>query len=218
MTREIFMTGDGSTSIQIPAMDVTYHSRHGAIMESMHVFIGAGFLYWHSSQPVCRIFEMGFGTGLNALLTLIEAQRLQCKVVYTAVEQFPLEHKIFSQLNYCDQLSRPDLKNAFLSLHNCDWEKEIAINNFFSIQKLKTSLIDFSPAKSFDLIYYDAFAPSAQPELWTKEIFEKLYQMGGLLVTYCSKGEVQRAMRSAGFNIEKLSGARGKREMIRAGK
>lgn len=219
MNREIFLTADGSSSITIPSMNVTYHSRHGAIRESRHVFIDAGFLYLHNQSPKkdeCCIFEMGFGTGLNALLTLREAERLGCKVIYVTIEQFPLEQDIFTRLNYCDLLERPDLQNVFLQLHTCEWEKEIVITPFFTIKKLKISLDEYSTNKRFDLVYYDAFAPTAQPELWTKEVFEKLYQVGNLLVTYCSKGDVQRAMKEAGFTVEKLSGPPGKREMIRA--
>lgn len=159
---------------------------------------------------------MGFGTGLNALLTLIQAEKLKCKVIYTTIEQFPLAQAITGQLNYCDKLSRPDMQNIFHELHSCAWEKEIPVTPFFTIKKIKTSLTDYSPDEYFDIIYYDAFAPLAQPELWTKEIFEKLYPTGGMLVTYCSKSEVQRAMKAAGYSIEKLPGPPGKREMIRA--
>jgi tRNA U34 5-methylaminomethyl-2-thiouridine-forming methyltransferase MnmC len=222
MNREIFLTADGSSSVTIPSMNVTYHSRHGAIGESRHVFIDAGFLYLHKRSPgkdEYYIFEMGFGTGLNALLTLTEAERLGCKVVYVTIEQFPLEQDIFTRLNYCAHSERPGLQNAFLQMHTCEWEKEISITPFFTIKKLKTSLAGFAATERYDLVYYDAFAPAAQPELWTKEIFEKLNQVlarGGLLVTYCSKGEVQRAMKAAGFTVEKIPGPPGKREMIRA--
>jgi Uncharacterized conserved protein len=218
MNREIILTADGSASIQIASQNVTYHSRHGALTESMHVFIEAGYLYWQQQvkqKNDCAVFEMGFGTGLNALLTLTEAEKFQCRTKYTAVELFPLEKEITGRLNY------PDPTNALDKLHACDWEKEIAITSFFSLKKVNTSLQDFTTGEKFDIIYYDAFAPNAQPELWTKEMFEKLYAMlhpGGLLVTYCSKGEVQRAMKAAGFAIEKLPGPPGKREMIRAQK
>jgi tRNA U34 5-methylaminomethyl-2-thiouridine-forming methyltransferase MnmC len=219
MNREIFLTADGSSSITIPSMNVTYHSRHGAITESRHVFIDAGFLYLHNQSPEKReyhIFEMGFGTGLNVLLTFAAAERLGCKVAYVTIEQFPLEEDIFTRLNYCDLLERPDLQPAFLQMHTCAWEKETSITPFFTIKKIKTDLAGFSTTQHFDLVYYDAFAPKAQPELWTKEVFEKLYAMGNLLVTYCSKGDVQRAMKAAGFTVDKLSGPPGKREMIRA--
>jgi tRNA U34 5-methylaminomethyl-2-thiouridine-forming methyltransferase MnmC len=221
MNRVIFMTNDGSSSIEVPSINVTYHSRHGAIRESLHVFIDAGFLFWNErklQQEECHIFEMGFGTGLNALLTLMEAEKLQRKIFYHAVELYPLEKDMIDQLNYCDQLQRPDLKNVFLELHSAEWEKEKLIAPFFTLRKSKTSLANYSSSTSFHIIYYDAFAPSAQPELWTKEIFEQLYKMllpGGLLVTYCSKSEVRHAMKAAGFTVEKIPGPPGKREMAR---
>jgi tRNA U34 5-methylaminomethyl-2-thiouridine-forming methyltransferase MnmC len=216
---EIFLTADGSSSLHVPSMEVTYHSRYGAITESMHVYINAGFLYWHehaSPDLPCHVLEVGFGTGLNALLTLKEAEKLQRKVFYTAIESNPLDAEVISQLNYVDLLNSPGLKNAFSKMHSCGWENEIFISPFFLIQKIKTTLQDFSTSQHFNVVFYDAFAPNAQPELWTKEIFEKLFHMGNVLVTYCSKGEVQRAMKSAGYIIEKLTGPPGKREMIRA--
>lgn len=214
MKREVVITADGSPTVEIPSMGVTYHSRHGAITESLHVFIDAGLKYWNEqNRGECSILEMGFGTGLNALLTLMEAEKLQRRILYTAIEPFPLEEEIVHQLNYI-----PERKNTFLPLHSCEWEKEIAMSPFFTFKKCNTSLTAFSSPQNFDVIYYDAFAPNAQPELWTQEIFEKLYRMlapAGLLVTYCSKGEVQRAMKSVGFKVEKLAGPPGKREMLR---
>jgi tRNA U34 5-methylaminomethyl-2-thiouridine-forming methyltransferase MnmC len=230
MLRQPIITKDGSHTISIPEMNVTYHSHHGAIQESMHVFINAGLKYVSDTRqvPDTCIFEMGFGTGLNALLTLIEAEKRQQKIHYTAIELFPLQENEITLLNYCEQLNREDLKPVFRQLHQSDWEKDIVITTFFTIYKAKSSLQNFKPLKllrrspeSFgqNLIYYDAFAPSAQPELWTKEAFEKLYNMllpGGILVTYCSKSDVRRAMRAAGFIVEKIQGPRGKREMVRA--
>lgn len=222
MNREIFETDDGSSSIQATAMGVTYHSRYGAVSESMHVFITAGFSYWNEfnkQQTSCSIFEMGLGTGLNALLTLKEAEKLQRTIFYHAIEAHPLEMEIIDQLNYCDQIQRPDLREAFHELHHSPWEREISMTPYFHFKKTNIDLLDFSAPPSFNIIYFDAFAPNSQPELWTKEIFQKLYEMllpGGLLVTYCSKGEVQRAMKAAGLIVEKLPGPPGKREMIRA--
>ena len=224
MNRKIINTEDGSTTIEIPSLNVTYHSRHGAIRESMHVYINAGLKHFtgqNRATDAIHVFEMGFGTGLNALLTLAEAERFQQKIFYTAIELHPLEKDIINDLNYCDQLQRPDLRQAFLQLHSCEWETENSISPFFSIKKSYTSLFNFSAASTFHIIYYDAFAPSAQPELWTEAIFKKIFQMllpNGILVTYCSKGDVQRAMKAAGFQVEKLTGPPGKREMVRAGK
>ncbi len=221
MERSLIITKDGSHTIAIPEMNVTYHSHHGAIQESMHVYIDAGLKYVSGNLQVSEIciFEMGFGTGLNALLTLIEAEREQLTIHYTTVELFPLQEDEITLLNYCELLHREDLKPVFQQLHQCEWEKDIIITPFFTIHKVKNSLQNFKTLKLQNLVYYDAFSPSVQPELWTKEAFEKVYNMllpGGILVTYCSKSDVRRAMQAAGFLVEKIPGPRGKREMVRA--
>lgn len=216
MQRMPIITKDGSHTISIPELGVTYHSHHGAVQESMHVFINAGLLV--SDTSTC-ILEMGFGTGLNALLTLIEAEKLQRLVHYTALELFPLQREEIIILNYCQQLNREYLNPFFQQLHACEWEKDIPITPHFTLHKKRKDLINFSTDQQINLIYFDAFAPAAQPELWTKEIFEKLFAMlesGGILVTYCSKGEVRRNMQAAGFTVEKIPGPPGKREMVRA--
>jgi len=221
MLRQPIITKDGSNTISIPEMNVTYHSHHGAIQESMHVFIDAGLRYVSGAlkaSDTC-IFEMGFGTGLNALLTLIEAEKEQRKIHYTTVELFPLQEDEIILLNYFEQLERKDLKPVFQHLHQCEWEKDISITPFFTLKKIRMDLFNLSIYQPFNLLYYDAFAPSAQPHLWTKDVFEKLYNMllpGGILVTYCSKSDVRRAMQAAGFIVEKIQGPRGKREMVRA--
>lgn len=223
MKRLPVVTKDGSHTISIPEMNVTYHSIHGAIQESMHVFINAGLQpIWSLNNgqidPI-SIFEMGFGTGLNALLTLIDAEESKQPIHYYSVELFPLNNEEVKQLNYCDKLQRPGLQPLFEQLHSCEWEKDVAITNHFTFHKTNTDLINLSIDQHFNLIYYDAFAPGAQPELWTATVFEKLYKLllpGGILVTYCSKSDVQRAMKAAGFIIEKIPGPPGKREMIRA--
>lgn len=228
MQRNIILTKDGSHTIAIPGMNVTYHSMYGAIQESLHVFIEAGFYApGRSNQPgtLC-ILEVGFGTGLNALLTLIEAGKTQRPVHYTALELFPLDEEQVRSLNYCEQLDRTDLQPVFERLHSCRWEREILFSNCFTLQKRQASLVTLSTttclpagATLLNLIYFDAFAPGVQPELWTKEVFEKLYAMllpGGMLVTYCSKGDVRRAMQAAGFSTQKIPGPPGKREMLRA--
>ncbi|THU36980.1 SAM-dependent methyltransferase [Niastella caeni] len=222
MQRNLIVTKDGSHSVAIPEWEVSYHSVHGAIQESMHVFIEAGLRYWfgqHTAASRCVVFEMGFGTGLNALLTILEAKRLQRKVMYETVEAFPLEHSITEQLNYCEALQQPFWQPIFESLHSGEWNNTQAISNFFSFKKVKSLLANYSPGEPIDIIYYDAFAPAAQPELWTQEVFEQLLNMlspDGILVTYCSKGDVRRAMLAAGFSVEKIPGPRWKREMLRA--
>ena len=222
MERKIILTGDGSHSINVPELNVSYHSIYGAVEESMHVYINAGF-YGAGSGPgrepePFKIFEVGFGTGLNVLLTLIESEKPGIKVIYETIEPYPLNKEEFSSLNYCQQLKRPDLQTIFETFHSCEWEKEIIISDNFIFSKYNTNLVNFSTPQSFNLIYFDAFAPNAQPEVWTREVFDKMYarlEPGGILVTYCSKGDVRRAMIAAGFSVEKLPGPPGKREMIR---
>jgi tRNA U34 5-methylaminomethyl-2-thiouridine-forming methyltransferase MnmC len=226
--RKIIYTADGSHSVSIPGMNVTYHSIHGAIQESKHIFIEAGL---KSIRPLAAarcfsIFEMGFGTGLNALLTLIEAEKLNRKIYYESVELFPLSVEEAKSLNYCSILQRNDLQKTFEDLHICEWGKKITVPSNFILKKTKTDLLNFqtsetclSGRQAFELIFFDAFAPNAQPELWTEEIFQKLYsilKLDGILVTYCSKGIARRAMQAAGFIVEKIPGPPGKREMIRA--
>lgn len=214
------MTKDGSHTIAIPEKGVTYHSVHGAVQESMHVFIeaGLGAVLTSVDKQDLSVFEMGFGTGLNAFLTALVAQEQHVSIFYTSVEAFPLPANEASLLNYTEVLGAEDL---FDRLHRCNWNEEVPLNEFFTIEKIQTELAAFSPSRQYDLVYYDAFAPSAQPELWTKEVFEKLYRMmhtDGVLVTYCSKGDVRRALIAAGFTVEKVPGPPGKREMVRAKK
>lgn len=215
MLQKIIYTDDGSPTIEIPSLNVTYHSRRGAIQESMHVYIDAGLKHVAAKNPSpeeIHVFEMGFGTGLNALLTLVEAERLQKKIVYTTVELYPLEKHITVDLNYNERAL------DFQKLHTCDWEIENAITPCFFLRKLNTSLHNFSSPPAFHVIFFDAFAPAAQPDLWTEGVFRNIRELllpGGILVTYCSKGDVQRAMKAAGFVVEKLPGPVGKREMVR---
>lgn len=218
MERILLSTADGSHTISIPSLGLTYHSMHGAIQESRHVFIDAGL------QPIIamginhiNILEIGFGTGLNALLTLDAAKNLSIR--YETLEPEPIETYLFNQLNYCDQLGRKDLEEKFLMMHQAKWKSEIIIQPDFAFIKRPDKFTEFSSHNKFDLIYFDAFAPREQPGLWTAEIFSKLFsflESEGCLVTYCSKSEVRRAMVAAGFKVEKIPGPYGKREMVRA--
>lgn len=222
MKKEIIVTGDGSHSISVPELNVSYHSVHGAITESQHVFINAGYRMV-CSQPLyqCSILEVGFGTGLNALLTAIEAEKTKQSTYYLALEPNPIGEKEFLLLNYCELLERKDLQEDFIRMHQCEWNKSLPVTEELLMHKSNCTLQTFEHKTRFDLIYFDAFAPNAQPELWTKDIFEKLFKMlipGGILVTYCSKGDVRRAMMAAGFEAEKLPGPPRKREMLRARK
>lgn len=221
MERMIQVTADGSHTIAIPAMQVTYHSIHGAIQESMHVFIEAGLKPLLNIYETIHIFEMGFGTGLNALLSLQHAIQYEQKIYYYAIELFPLQTHEYTSLNYGAQFQSNLLQRYFMQIHESAWEKDIAIHPLFTLHKTNQSLLHFSTNQPFDLIYFDAFAPKPQPELWTQEVFEKMFHLlceNGILVTYCSKGDVQRAMIAAGFTVEKLPGPPGKREMIRGSK
>ena len=220
--RFIQITKDGSHTIAVPALNVTYHSSFGALQESDHVFINAGlkyFIHQHNiTNKSIKILEIGFGTGLNALLTLQQIIELNQKIFYEALEPFPLSIETLVQLNYTDLLNK-NLKREFYTLHNCEWNKIISIHELFSFKKIRTTLEQFETTETFDVIYFDAFDPNVQPELWTEDIFRKiaaLLNKNGLLVTYSSKGSVRRAMQAAGFKIEKLKGPAGKREMVRA--
>ena len=220
MERVIQHTADGSATIAIPSMAVTYHSTHGAIQESMHVFIAAGWQFLLQQQPAkqtIHLLEMGFGTGLNALLTYQLANEKE--VYYETLEQFPLPETITQQLGYADNLSDKTLGTTFSAMHACEWGRVVNIGRQFHLCKRREKLEDYQPSSLIDLVYFDAFAPNTQPELWTSPIFNKLYQAqsaGGILVTSCSKGDVRRAMLAAGYQVEKIPGPPGKREMLRA--
>jgi tRNA U34 5-methylaminomethyl-2-thiouridine-forming methyltransferase MnmC len=220
--RIIQITEDGSHTIAIPEMHVTYHSKHGAIQESIHVFIKEGLQYFienkHSSNQTIHVFEVGFGTGLNALLSLQEAIRLNQKMFYQTIEPYPLSSEEVDELNYGSLLNE-DLKQSFIAMHACEWNKDVQLHLLFSFKKIQTQLQQFETAQKFHVIFFDAFDPNTQPDLWTKPIFKKMFDMlctNGVLTTYCSKGVVQRTMKAAGFSIKKLKGPPGKREIIRA--
>lgn len=222
MQRQIQITADGSATVAIPDWQVTYHSKHGSIQESRHVFIDAGlqaFMRSHPQQKTISIFEMGFGTGLNAWLSLEQAIQQQVKIHYTAIELYPLNKQEYEQLNY-DSLI-PVANHSIIELHEAAWETENQITSDFLFTKHHDSLHNYKNKKGFDIIFYDAFAPAAQPELWTTAVFEMLLNMtnpGGIFVTYCSKGDVRRSLISAGWQVEKLPGPKWKREMLRASK
>ncbi|MES2005148.1 MAG: tRNA (5-methylaminomethyl-2-thiouridine)(34)-methyltransferase MnmD [Bacteroidota bacterium] len=219
MHRELQLTNDGSHTISIPEMGVTYHSHHGAIGESRHVYIEAGLNpFLTSAIPVIHILEIGLGTGLNALLSLQEAMLHKQSLHYTAIELYPLTREEYTQVNYGQVLN--DTEN-FLAIHTADWEKKVQLNEYFTLHKKKVSLLNLDDVTGVHCIYFDAFSPTHQPELWTEPVFSKLFSMllpGGTLVTYCSKTIIRKAMAAAGFAITKIPGPWGKREMVRAGK
>lgn len=221
MERKLLLTRDGSSTIEVVGSGDTYHSRHGAVQESRHVFLSAGLDQYRQSHPdqqnIC-IFEVGFGTGLNALLTAQYAAQHSLHINYSSVEAYPLHPEEYNGLNHGTELNDNSL---FLQLHNAPWDTVVKVSPNFTITKLHTTLQDAPPVDSVDIVFFDAFAPGSQPELWTTDIFKKMHNLlvdGGLLVTYCSKVTVQKAMKSAGFSIKKLQGPPGKREIIRASK
>jgi tRNA U34 5-methylaminomethyl-2-thiouridine-forming methyltransferase MnmC len=219
MKRELIQTKDGSPTISVEGTRFSYHSHHGAITESKHIFINAGLRQLPKTETPIAIFEMGFGTGLNALLTFDTAAGIHHAIYYSAIELFPLEKEIWEQLSYPSLLHKPALEPVLSLMHSCSWGTDHRISDSFILHKQQQDLLQYQPNRKFNLIYFDAFAPEGQPELWTAEIFKKMYDMlepGGLLLTYSSKGTVRRAMQTAGFTVEKIPGPPGKREITRA--
>ncbi|MEQ6121799.1 tRNA (5-methylaminomethyl-2-thiouridine)(34)-methyltransferase MnmD [Reichenbachiella sp. MALMAid0571] len=222
---EIIKTKDGSHSLLIPEMNETYHSTHGALTESNYVFIDKGLKYYVEKEATTpnnhiNILEVGFGTGLNALLTSIYANTHKQLVSYFSLETNPIDPLILEQLNYHKLIDDTKGQELFQSIHACEWEKLVEINKYFSIKKINQALQEYSgETELFDLVYFDAFAPSRQPEMWDITLFEKIYGLmkkGGVLVTYCAQGQFKRDLKACGFEVEKIPGPPGKAEMTRA--
>jgi tRNA U34 5-methylaminomethyl-2-thiouridine-forming methyltransferase MnmC len=217
--KEIFITKDGSATLFMPEINETYHSKFGAIREAYHVFINAGFN--QIDFPEINILEIGFGTGLNALITSIEAEISAKKVNYIGVEAYPVENEICLQLNYPEALNKEKSVEFFDKILTANWEENTTINESFRLNKRRQFFEDFTDENSFDLIYFDAFGFDVNPDLWNDEMFKKMYlalKPNGILVTYACRTSIKNAMIAAGFTIEKLPGAPGKREMLRATK
>ncbi len=219
MLPKLIKTGDGSHSLYLEDLDENYHSVHGAIQESSHVFIEAGLNYFSKTQNI-NIFEIGFGTGLNAFLTLLANSNCSRDVNYHSIEKNPLDIEIIQKLNYSSLLCSDGKNELFENLHSARWDEVVSFENKFFLKKITGELQShqFNSTK-FDLVYFDAFGPRVQPEMWTTEIFEKIYKAmntNGILVTYCAKGEVKRTLKNVGFTLESLKGPPGKREMTRA--
>lgn len=212
------MTEDGSHTIYVLGLEEPYHSTHGALQESMHVFIRQGL---HTvNQPSVRILELGFGTGLNALLTLVESLPLDKTIYYHAVEKYPLKESEYSQLNF-EKLLTQSPAGTLHQLHSCPWNKAVQISERFTLYKEEADFRLMKPPPHMNLIYFDAFSPDVQPELWKEDVIGSIGRIsdpGAVLVTYSSKGVVRRALSSCGFDVEKVAGPPGKREMIRATK
>ncbi len=219
------ITGDGSKTIHMPDLNEQYHSKHGALQEALHVFINTGLEHFakislsrkrnFNSNPI-QILEYGFGTGLNAMLTAQHSNHIP--IEYTAVEAYPIAAEEIKDMDYGSLLENQQL---FAQLHDASWGENVAVTETFYIHKIQTPFETLVFENKFDLIYFDAFGPRTQPELWTASIFEAAYKSlkkGGVLTTYCAAGQVRRNMQSAGFTVERLPGPPGKREMLRASK
>jgi tRNA U34 5-methylaminomethyl-2-thiouridine-forming methyltransferase MnmC len=223
MKRKVVLTSDGSSSLFVETLNEHFHSHFGALQESKHIFIGAGF---NSPELLhidhISIFEMGLGTGLNALLTYCRAQELKKKVFYETVELHPITQEEFLQLNYAQFLKEKDATEVFTNIHSYEWNTPQALSSNFILQKHEISILDFSfPVEKYNLIYFDAFSPDSQPELWTKSLFEKIYNSllsNGILVTYSTKRIVKTCLQEVGFEVKKLPGPAGKREILYARK
>lgn len=209
-TRELVKTADGSFTLFIPEVQETYHSTHGAVQESMHVFIENGLKA--CDKEMIRVLEVGLGTGLNAMLTLQHATQ---KIDYCALEPYPLSKEILNELvtSGSDQFE--------MKFHASNVGEWISIQENFSFVRMEIGLEEFSSEEKFDVIYYDAFGPRVEPGLWTLERLQQCFNLlneGGVFVTYCAKGEVRRNLQAAGFVVERLAGPPGKREMLRGKK
>ena len=212
----IVQTADGSNTLFSERHNAHYHSLNGALQESVHIFLKNGYEYL-SINPT-YILEVGFGSGLNAALTASKAIDIKCNTSYTGIELYPLKDDILSKLNYNSILNKQE-SEAWEKIISTKWDVEEQINEFFLLNKVHGDLTEMSLQKKYNIIYFDAFAPDDQPELWTVNIFEKLYRAtsnNGVLVTYCSKGIVKQALRAVGHKVERLAGPPGKRHMIRA--
>ncbi|MDR1683764.1 MAG: tRNA (5-methylaminomethyl-2-thiouridine)(34)-methyltransferase MnmD [Candidatus Symbiothrix sp.] len=209
---EIQITADGSHTLFLPKMDEHYHSINGAIQEARHVYIEAGFK--QCKKPSIHVLEMGFGTGLNALLTALEAGKRQISTLYTTLEKYPLPTEITNRLNYAE------LSPAiYHKIHTSEWEHPVMISPYFRLRKIKTDFADYDYPDLYDVVYYDAFAPDKQTGVWSQSIFDAIHramQTSGVMTTYCAKGRIRRMMQQAGFTVERIPGPPGKREMLRA--
>lgn len=214
---EIINTADGSHTIFVPDMNEQFHSVNGAITEADYVYVDKGYRFYDSSEPV--VFEVGFGTGLNCLLTVLESEKMQRKTRYIGIEKYPLSTEIIGQLNYCQMISA-DAEKIFKKIHLAGWNTELAISPFFSLLKIEADLLRFDPVfvEKCNVIYFDAFGPDKQPEMWTPAILSKIAGLisdGGVFVTYSAKGQVRRNLADCGLVMERLPGPPGKFQMLR---
>ncbi|MBG65813.1 MAG: SAM-dependent methyltransferase [Flavobacteriales bacterium] len=212
---KVIKTNDGSFSLFDVKMKESYHSKHGAIKEAKHVFLKNGLLSLNKDE--IAILEIGFGTGLNTLLTLKESKKNNININYHTLEPYPISQNMYNILNYHKILGME--KQIFLELHNIKWNEEKKIDDFFILKKIKKSIQMFNAEKKYDLVYFDAFSPKKQPELWKPDILRKIFFLlknNGFLVTYCAQGKFKRNLKEIGYQVISLDGPPGKREMIKA--
>ena len=219
MKREIIQTKDGSTSILLHDWNETYHSKFGAIQEAKHVFIKHGLSLFQGESV--SILEIGFGTGLNAFITYLEAKKSGQKINYTGVEAFPVSEEDALKMNYVSELEADSEVAVFQKMHEAAWNESVVLDAHFTLEKQSKKFQEIADREKYDLIYFDAFGFRVQPELWSLEIFQIMHQAlkpQGILVTYACRSSIKNAMKDAGFEVEKLAGPPGKREMLRARK
>lgn len=212
-------TADGSFTLYVPELDEHYHSVKGALTESQHIFIDMGLKHSQATNPY--ILEIGLGTGLNCFLTYLTSKETGQAIHYTGIERFPLSEEVIDQLDYATLIGKGE-KDVYQAIHQAAWNKEVLLSPHFSLHKIEGDFTQYSFLGKYDLIYFDAFAPEKQPEMWEQPLFDMLYELlnpGGILTTYCAKGVVRRMLQAAGFTVERLAGPPGgKREILRATK
>lgn len=220
MERKIIKTSDGSSSVYLPEWDENYHSKHGAIQEAYHVFIKNGLDLFDDGSKI-NILEMGLGTGLNCIISFLESKKRNLRIHYLGLEGYPLDTDMILELNHLEQLQAEGESIVYDKMLTSDWNTNHQITDHFELTKEKVLFENFNKRSFADLIYFDAFGARVQPELWTEVIFKKMYEAlneNGIIVTYAAKGSVRRAMQAVGFEVERLPGPPGKREMLRGKK
>ena len=219
---ELHTTEDGSLTLYAPTFGEHYHSTHGAVQESEHIYLGLALRErmssWREGDAPLRLFEVGFGTGLNALLSWREAEERHIRLWYYSIEKFPITPEIYEALHYEGLGQEHEVKDQLLRLHAAPWDEAVELSPFFTLHKLRGDLTTCAFPEGLSVIYYDAFSPESQPELWAEELFQRLGKAscsGAILSTYCAKGEVRRRLQRSGFLVERLPGPPGKREVLR---
>lgn len=216
---KLILTEDGSHSLYIPSLRETYHSTRGAVQESMHVFIHSGLDALPESGGELHVLEVGLGTGLNVLLVAAWAEKHQRRVIVKSLEAYPLPDSLWRSINYPEKMDSPEAFSWWNLIHESEWNQEVVINSFLTLHKQHVRLEDYIPEPlKYQCIFFDAFAPSKQSEMWTMEILEKIVicmVKGGNLVTYCAQGQFKRSLNALGLEVQTLDGPPGKKEMVR---